>query len=234
MENIKENKKTARIAGIGYLLLGIGAGYSWMFMNNIYVNGNATLTAENIIQNEFGFIVAIIFSIIGQLGFILLILSLYQLLKKVNEKIAKIMATLVIVSIPITFTAIIIETGALVVLKRADYMNVFTIEQIHSIAMALIDLYFTGIYIVTIFWGLWLFPFGYLVYKSEFFPKFLTILLVLSGICYCIGSISSLINPAFHRQITNILSIPETIGEVTMLLWLLIKGISIKKQGNVA
>ncbi|MDR1200404.1 MAG: DUF4386 domain-containing protein [Tannerellaceae bacterium] len=230
MENINESKKIARIAGIWYLVLAIGAGYSWMFITNVYVDGNATLTAENIIRSDFRYIIAIIFSIIGQLAFILLGLTLYRLLKQVNKDISKIMVTLVLVSIPIMFVAIIIETGALLVLKRADYLNVFTIEQIQSIAMTFVSLHITGVHIVTIFWGLWLFPLAYLVYKSNFIPKAIAILLILSGICYCIGSMSSLISPGFYAKIEPILSIPETIGEVSLLLWLLIKGVSVRNN----
>jgi hypothetical protein len=226
MENINENKKIARIAGIWYLFLGIGAGYSWMFITRVYANGNAALTSQNIIQSGFHYIVAIIFSIIG---FTLLGLTLYRLLKKVNENISKIMITLVLVSIPIMFGNIIIETGALTVLKKADYLNVFSEEQVQSVAMSFIDLHIMGVHIVEIFWGLWLFPFGYLIYKSNFIPKIFAILVTISGISYCIGSLSYLINPMFFTKVANILSIPETIGEVAILLWLLIKGVSVKK-----
>jgi hypothetical protein len=229
MDNINENKKIARIAGIWYLVLAIGAGYSWMFITNVYAIGNATLTTQNIIQSGFHYIVAIILSMTGQIGFTLLGLYLYRLLKQVNENISKIMVTLVLVSIPIMFVNIIIEAGALLVLKRTGYFNVFSTEQIQSISMLFIDLHIMGVHIVEIFWGLWLLPFGYLVYKSNFFPKILAVLVTISGVCYCIGSLSYLINPIFFTKIANILSIPESIGEVAILLWLLIKGISVKK-----
>jgi hypothetical protein len=230
MENINESKKIARIAGIWYLVLGIGAGYSWMFNTGVYVNGNAALTAQNIVQSGFQYIVAIVFGIIGQIGFIFLGLTLYRLFKQVNENISKTMLTLVLVSIPVMFINIIIETGVWTVLKKPEYLNVFSEEQIQSIAMALFNLYFLGVHIVEIFWGLWLFPFGYLVYKSNFFPKVLAILLTLSGLSYCIDSLSYLVNPIFFTRIANILSIPETIGEVAILLWLLIKGVSVKNK----
>jgi hypothetical protein len=233
MENFNESKRFARMAGIGYLILAIGAGLSWNFNGNIFVDGNAIITTENIIKNEFKFIMAIILGIIGQLGFILLGLSLYWLLKQVNKYISKIMVTLLLVSIPITFSAIIFQAGALVILKRAEYFNVFNIEQIQAISTAFFSIYNTGIHIVTFFWGLWLFPFAYLVYKSNFIPKILGILLVLSGLTYCFASMTSLISPIFYSKIVSYLSIPESLGEVVMMLWLLIKGIYIKK-GNVA
>jgi hypothetical protein len=226
MENTHRDKRIARIAGIWYLVLAIGAGFNWMFITGIYVNGDAALTAQHIIQSGFQYIVAILFSITGQIGFIFLGLALYQLLKQVNERIAKTMLTLILVSIPVAFACIIMEAGALFVLERADYLNVFSERQIQAVALAFIDLHIVGIHTVEIFWGLWLFPFAYLIYKSNIFPKILAVLLMLSGISYCIGSLSYLINPVFFAKAANILSIPETIGEVSILLWLLIKGVS--------
>jgi hypothetical protein len=226
MENVNESKRIARIAGIWYLVLAIGAGFDWMFITGIYVNGDAALTAQNIIQSGFQYITAILFNIAGQIGFIFLGLALYRLLKQVNEHIAKTMLTLILVSIPAAFVCIIMETGALLVLERADYLHVFSEGQIQAIAMTFIDLHIVGVHTVEIFWGLWLFPFACLVYKSNFFPGILAILLVLSGISYCTGSLLYLINPVFFTKAANILSIPETIGEVSILLWLLIKGVS--------
>ena len=233
MENFNESKRFARMAGLGYLILAIGAGLSWNFNNSFFVDGNAIITAENIVKNEFKFILAIILGIIGQLGFILLGLSLYWLLRQVSKYISKLMVTLLLISIPITFSAIIFQAGALVILKRAEYLNVFNIEQIQAISTALFSIYNTGIHIVTLFWGLWLFPFAYLVYKSNFFPKILAILLVISGLSYCFASMTSLISPIFYSKVVSFLSIPESLGEVIMMLWLLIKGIYIKKV-NVA
>lgn len=221
-----ENQKIARIAGIWYLVLAIGAGFSWMFITQVYIPGNAALTAENIIQSGWQYAGAIILSIIGQLAFVFLGLTLHRLLKQVNEFISRIMVTLVLVSIPIMFSAIIIEAGALVVLKRADYLSVFSIEQIQAVAMAFVNMHIMGVHITEIFWGLWLFPLGYLVYKSNFLPKAIAYLLALSGICYCIGSMSYLLNPVFFERTNIFLSIPEGIGEMAMLLWLLIKGVS--------
>jgi hypothetical protein len=196
-----------------------------MFITGVYVNGNAALTAQNIVQSGFQYIVAMIFGIAGQTGFIFLGLALYRLLKQVNEHISRTMLTLALVSIPVAFVNIITEAGALLVLERADYLNVFSEEQIQAVAMTFVDLHIAGVHIVEIFWGLWLFPFACLMYKSNFFPKALAIPVTVSGICYCIGSLSYLINPAFFTKAATILSIFETAGEVSVLLWLLIKGV---------
>ncbi len=229
MEKINSIKKRARIAGFWYLLLGICAGYSWIYTKKIFVAGNAAQTANNILKSESQYLAAIVSSIIGQISFILLGLALYRLLKKVHETQSKLMITFMLVSVPIMFVNIIFQTEALFVLNRGGYLNIFSTEQINSLSMLFMNLYFTGIHIVEISWGLWLFPLSYLVYTSNYFPKILALLLVIAGLCYLIGSMSYLINLEFYSTIQTYLSIPESIGELSIVFWLLIKGVKEQK-----
>ena len=226
-------KKNARIAGFWYLLLAICAGYSWIYTTKIFVAGNATLTANNILTSESQYLIAILCSIIGQISFVFLSLALYKLLNQVNEMQAKAMITLMLVSVTLMFMNIIFQTGGLFVLKRADYLNVFSAEQINSISMLFMNLHFTGVHIVEIFWGLWLFPFSYLVYKSNYFPKILALLLIIAGLCYLIGSLAYIINLEFYSTIQIYLSILESIGELSIVFWLLIKGMREQKDVTV-
>jgi hypothetical protein len=229
-EEMHVNKRIARIAGLWYLLLGITSGFSWMYLTRIFVAGNATLTVSNILASEPQYLMAIISNIIGQISFIFLVLALYRLLKHVDETQAKLMLTLVVVSVPIMFTNIFFQTGVLVVLSGADYLKAFSADQLSSLAMLFINLNITGVHIVGIFWGLWLFPLSYLVYKSKYFPKILAVLLIVSGVCYLTGSLTSLIIPEVYVVIEKFLSLPEAIGESAMILWLLIKGITISEN----
>ena len=77
--------------------------------------------------------------------------------------------------------------------------------------------------IAFIFWGLWLLPLGYLVYKSGFIPKFLGILLMISCFGYLINSITSLLGIPVN------IGMVSAVGEVLFILWLLIKGINVEK-----
>ena len=225
-----ENKKIARIAGLWYLILAIGSGYSWMYISKIYVIENATMTVENILKTESQYIASIIFSIVGQIAFILLVLTLYRLFESVNKTQARLMLTLVLISVSVMFVNIIFQTSSLVLLNRANYFKGFTDAQISDLATMFLHLNIIGVYIVDIFWGLWLFPLAFLTYKSGLFPKIITIVLVISGIGYIVDSLSFVINQDFHTILRNYLSIPEALGEVLILLWLLIKGVSKPKN----
>jgi len=232
LNEMNENRKTARIAGVWYLVLAIGAGYTWMYITKTFVPESAVLTVQNILATENQYILSILLSIVGQIGFILLASTLYQLFKKVHQIQARLMFSLVLVSVAVSFVTIIFQTGALVFLNRASYFTAFTTEQIHELATMCLHFNIFGVYVVTVFWGLWLFPLAYLVYKSNFFPKIIAYVLVISGISYMLAGLSFIIHPEFHKMLGNYLSIPETLGEVTMLLWLLIKGVSTPKENK--
>jgi hypothetical protein len=226
IHDFQENKKTARIAGLWYLVLAIGAGYSWMYITKTFVPESATVTVQNILATQSQFIISIICSIIGQIGFIFLALALYRLFKNVNQSQARLMLTLVLISVSIMFVNIIFQTSALVFLNRTAYFTAFTPAQIAELTTMFLHLNIIGVYIVDIFWGLWLLPLAYLTYQSKFFPKIIAIVLVISAIGYIVDSLSFIINQEVHSTLRNYLSLPEALGEIVILLWLLIKGVS--------
>ena len=232
LTELKENKKTARIAGLWYLVLAIGAGYTWLYITKTFVSENAVATVQNILATENQYILSIILSIVGQIGFIFLALTLYRLFKNVNQTQARLMLTFVLISVSVMFVNIIFQTGALVFLNRANYFTAFTTEQIYELTTMLLHFNIIGVYVVDIFWGLWLFPLAYLTYKSGFFPKIIMYVLVISGIGYMADSLSFIINSEVHAVLKNYLSIPEALGEIVMLLWLLIKGVSMSDKGD--
>jgi hypothetical protein len=225
LNELAENKKTARIAGWWYLVLAIGAGYSWMYITKTFVPGSAASTVQNILTTETQYILSIIGSIVGQIGFIFLALALYRLLKNVNQTQARLMVTLVFISVSVMFVNIIFQTSALVFLSRSNYFIAFSTAQIAELTTMFLHLNIIGVYVVDIFWGLWLLPLAYLVYHSHFFPRIIAFVLVISALGYIVDSLSFLINQDVHLMLRNYLSIPEALGEVTMLLWLLIKGV---------
>ena len=229
---MNEQKRTARIAGLWYLVLAITAGYSWTYITNTFAGESAALTIRNILATEARYIVSIICSIVGQTAFLFLALSLHRLFKNVNQTQARLMLTFVIIAVAIMFVNIIFQTGALVFLKRANYLTAFSAAQVSEVVTMFLHLHIMGVYVVDIFWGLWLFPLACLAYQSNFIPKIIVFVLVISGIGYIIDSLSFIINQEAHAMLSKYLWLPEALGEVVMLLWLLIKGVSAPKEKN--
>jgi hypothetical protein len=219
-------RKTARIAGLWYLLMLITAPIGLMYIpSKLFISGNATATASNVMTSELLFRIGIMSNLICQISFIFLVLALYRLFKGVNEKYAKLMVSLVIVAVPIAFLNELTQIATILIYSDADYLKVFEPNQLNGLAMLFLNLHEQGTFIVGIFWGLWLFPFGYLVIKSGFIPKVLGILLIIGCFSYLIDSSVALLIPQQKDFVTNILMLPLAFGELSMILWLLIKGV---------
>lgn len=120
------------------------------------------------------------------------------------------MVVLALVSVPIAMLSSLNLVAALYLLDSPEQMMLF------------LNLNAQGIVIASIFWGLWLFPLGYLIYKSGYFPKIIGLLVIVAGIGYTLDSFLKLLLPEFE-VILSVLEI-MTFGEIIFIIWLLIKG----------
>ncbi len=120
--------------------------------------------------------------------------ALYRLLKPVNKDHAVLMVVLALLGIPIAFLNEVNHLAALRLLSGADD-GAFTSTQLHAQAMLFLDMRRSGIFVAQVFWGLWLVPLGFLVFRSGFLPKLLGTLLVIGGAGYLIDSGTQLLSP---------------------------------------
>jgi hypothetical protein len=230
LDKVKANKKTARIAGIWYLLFIITAGISQMYLTKIFVADNAIATTQNILATQSQFLLTFFGSVFGHiLCFLFLVLALYRLLKKFDKTQAKLMLSLVLVSVSVMFVFLMFQISALFVLKRAEFFTEFSTGQIAEISTLFLQMRFIGEYVVGIFWGLWLFPLAYLGYKSNFIPKIIIYLLVITGFCHIVDCTLFLSSQNLHALTTTYVLGFGALGEISMMLWLLIKGIKTPK-----
>jgi Domain of unknown function (DUF4386) len=95
---------------------------------------------------------------------------------------------------------------------------------LQTLALFFLKLHSQGYIIAQIFWGLWLLPLGFLVYKSGFLPKILGILLMVGCLGYLIDSFAIILFPGFKT-----ISQYTFIGELLLPLWLLIKGVNVEQ-----
>ena len=187
------------------------------------MHGNAAATVNNIAGSETLFRLGIAGELIGQAGFIFVALALYDLLKGVNQGHASLMVTLIVVSIPIAFLNELNAIAALVLVRGADFLSIFEKPQRDALAMLFLNLHSYGFDVAAIFWGLWLFPLGLLVYRSEFIPRVLGVLVMLNGFTYPINSFTSLLLPQYEHIVSRWM-MPLSFGELVFMFWLLIMG----------
>jgi hypothetical protein len=128
-----------------------------------------------------------------------------------------------LVSVPIVFLNVLNEIAALVLVSGADFLSVFDKRQLDALAYLFLRLHSQGILIASVFWGLWLFPFGTLVIRSGFIPRLIGILLFLAGVGYLVVSLNILVLPQLPNVVGQLAGILE-LGELPIIFWLLIWG----------
>jgi hypothetical protein len=217
-------KKQARFAGLLYLLASIPAPFGLIYVpNKLIVTGDATTTADHIRASETLLRLGIGSELIASTVFIFVVLALYRLFKGVSEKHALAMATLLLISMPISFLSVINEIAALILVSGANFLSVFDQRQLDTLAYLFFRLHGQGMIVAQIFWGLWLFPFGVVVIRSGFIPRFLGYLLFIAGFAYVADSFTYLILPSYRQLVSQFASILE-IAELPIIFWLLIWG----------
>jgi hypothetical protein len=217
-------KKTARIAGAIYLSMVITGPFSLIYVpGKLIVQGNATATAANVLAHDAMFRLAIVAGLFGQIIFICLAVALYRLLGDVSKNWARLMVGLVLVSAAVGFVDELNNLGARILFRGGEFLSVFDRAQLDALGMLFIRLHGQGIMIAEIFWGLWLFPFGLLVFRSRFLPRWIGVWLMINCFGYVILSMTSLFFPAYTDKLFLWLQ-PVLFGELAIMLWLLIRG----------
>ncbi len=216
-------KATARQAGVLYLLFSIVAILNEFFVPAFIVSGDATATARNITAAELTYRIGILNGFITHIMFIVVVVSLYNFLKDVDKKRAMLMVLFVALGVGIALVNLLNKFAPLILLSGADYLSVFTKPQLDALALGFLRLHSNGVNFTTAFWGLWLFPFGILVFKSGFFPKILGILLIIAGFAYLTVSITSIVLPAYRPVVSQVMT-PLYFGEFPIIIWLVVKG----------
>lgn len=216
-------KRDARIAGFLYLipLAPIRLVY---IPRSLFVPGNAATTADNIAASETLFRVGILADLFAGVAIIFISLALYRLLSRVDRNYAALMVILGGLMIaPIYFVNTINDAGALLFASDAEFLSVFDEPQRDAMALLFLRLHHHGVLANEIFWGLWLFPFGILVYRSGFLPRFLGVWLIINSVAWLAVSFTSILLPRYEDAAFAV-AMPAFLGELATMLWLVIKG----------
>jgi hypothetical protein len=223
-DNMSPTRNPGRFVGLLYVLISVPAVFALIYVpSKLIVHGNATATASNIAASETLFRAGIACNLISQILFIWVALALYDLLKGVNQRHAMLMLGLIVVPLPIVLLNELNAIAALILIRGADFLSVFEKPQRDALAMLFLNLHSHGFDIAEVFWGLWLFPLGLLVYRSGFFPRILGVLLILNCFTYLASSFTSLLLPQYEHIISRWVK-PFTFGELLFMFWLLIMG----------
>jgi len=219
----------ARITGILYLIIIVLGVFSEIFVrSNLIVPRDAEATADHILASEWLFRVGFVGDLIIFLCDVPVAILLYVLLRPVSKTISLISAGFRLSGTAIYGANLLNYFAALLILGSSEYLSSFDSSQLNSLALMFLNIHKHGYDLGLVFFGMHCLVLGYLVFESGYFPKILGILLVLAGIGYLGGSFTLFLWPAYAETIAPIYIAP-LIGELSLCLWLLIKGVRTDK-----
>ncbi len=228
------NKKNARIAGLLYLIYIVVSIFADVLgRSKLIVLGDAATTARNITASAAQFRIGFVVDLVGSVLFLLTAWALYVLLKPVNKNIALLFLLLNLGGVAVWCFSDLFLIASQLLLSDADYLKVFQADQLQALAMVSLNIYKNGFSgIAQIFFSAWLFPLGYLVFKSGFLPRVLGIVLMVECFAWLMYPIQFFLFPG-NVVLTYLSSAVGFIGEFSLMLWLLIMGAKDQKPASV-
>jgi len=227
-EKVYPNKRTARIAGLFFLLMVVFGLFSEIFFRQkLIAIDDVAATTNNILPNSFLYRMGITSDILMTLSYLFTALILFRLLSTVNRDLAAVMVIFAAAGSILLMFNILNEFAPLSILSGSDYLSTFGSSQRQSLAMLFYHLYEHGYMIGQIFFALWVLPLGVLICRSGFIPK-------VFGILFVIETIFGLMSVIVHFLVPNgtmeiLMLLPGTIAEFAFMFWLLIRGINESK-----
>jgi hypothetical protein len=224
-------KQLARVAGLFYLLVGIFGGFAEGFVDpKLYVAGNSTATAANVVANADLVRMGVVAHLVDGVFFALTAMALYLLLNHAHKNAARLMVLSVALAVGmICLNAVFLFEGMQVATDPS-----YGAAGSSALVMVLVDIQHYGSLAAQVVFGLWLAPLGYLAYRSGLFPKALGVVLVVATVSYLADSLTAFMLPDLELQIKPFLSVAPLVGEIWMVLYLLAKGVKSADQADRA
>lgn len=215
----------ARVAGLLYLVVIVGGIFAeFVVRQGAIVSGDATRTASNVLGSETLFRLGFAVDLVVVVCDVALALLFFVLLRPVSESLALLATFFRLAQAAMLAVIALAHFAALVVLSDLGYLDAFTSDQVDAVALALFDVRSYGYDVALVFFGVSLLLLGYLVHRSGYLPRVLGILLVLGGLGYLVDSFVSFLAPSLDSEIAVVL-VPAVVAEVSLALWLLVKGV---------
>ena len=222
----------ARIGGVLYLIIIIAGALGEIFIRGkLIVSGDALSTASHIMASQSLWRIGIAGDLLMHVCDVPLMLIFYVLLRPVNKNLALLALLFNLIQ---TAVLVLNKLNLLMptfILGNADYLKAFEPNQLSALAYVFIKAHDYGFAIGLIFFGFACLMYGYLLFKSSYFPRTLGILMAIAGLSYLVNSFTLILAPAYAGMVFPVLVL-ALIGELSLCLWLILKGVDLPKWEN--
>lgn len=222
---MQPTKQKARVAGALYLLLAISSIFGLVYVPSKLIDPqDAIATIRHIEASPTMFRLGIASNLLYLIVFVFLVLAFYDLLRDVGRNHARAMVALVLVAIPAAFINELNRVAVQMLLGGGGVSSPLETRDREGLVQLFLNLHEHGSHMVMLFWGLWLFPLGWLIVKSKFIPSVFGYLLIIGCLGYVFAAVMFLMSPEYGRLVFSVATLPSAVSEVAIILWLLIKG----------
>ena len=229
--------QAALAAGFGLLIMAVLAIWVQLIvLPGLVVPGDAATTVKNIMANESLYRISLAGWVIVLICDVVVAWGLYVFLKPVNGSLSLLTAWFRLVYTVIHGATLLNFAFVLLLLSDAAYSKLFEIEQLHGLVSLFLNGREYGFLIGLLFFGIHLLLLGYLVVKSGYVPKILGILLIGGGVGYLSDSLAHVLLPNYadYQAIFLMIGYSTAIGELSLMGWLLWKGVKVQPRDNRA
>ncbi len=226
--------RQARIAGACWLLCIVAGLAGFIAASPLIVANDAAATAANILANESLYRLGFAFDLISGASYLVTTVFLYFVLKPAGRSLSMLAAFFGLAGVAIGGISWVLRLALLVLLRGDQYLNAFTASQLQATSMIALKLQLTVFSIGMVFFGVQCISIGYLVARSTFLPRVLGILLGIGGTSYVIASFASFLIPSFGPHLIQFVLPVALIGEGSLTVWLLVKGVNLQRWKDQA
>lgn len=220
----------ARLAGLCYLIVIVTGLFSEVFVRQaLLVHGDALATAKNIVEQESLFRLGFTADLVNFLIGLPCIVIFFLFFRQLNKPLALLALFLVIIQTAIIALNLVNQLSPLLLLRGDAYLDVFSSAQLAALAVHALKLQSQGYAIGLCFFGFYCLVIGYLIMVSALVPRVLGFLYALAGLCYLINSFTMFLSKGFANPLFPYILMPCLVGELSLTLWMLIKGVRAEK-----
>jgi Domain of unknown function (DUF4386) len=231
LQSVESSPQTyARIGGGLYLvIIVLGAFAEGYVANNLVAPGDAATTAHNIMASPVLWHLSVASDLIVALCAVPLLWIEYLLLRPVSKNLVLLAVFFNLVSLSVEAISKLFLLVVAPILGRADYLIAFEPGQLQVLANLALKSHDIAFNISLIFFACTCLVNGYLIAKSGYLPKIIGLLMQLAGLSYLTACFAALFAPAIADLLIPVILLPPLIGESSLCLWLLVKGVNVEK-----
>jgi hypothetical protein len=205
----------------------VAGGFGEYYVPSILIaSGDAASTAKNVIAFNSLFRLGFAAYLVEAMCDVALTLIFYILLRPVRRDLALLAVFFRLVNTILFGVAEFFYFAGGLILGGGDYLKTFSPDQLNTLALLSLNLYRNGSGIFLVFSGVAYILLGYLIFRSGYLPKFLGVLVTLSGVGFATSNFMLVLAPAYT---SSYFVIPAIIAGLSLAVWLLIRGVNVPK-----